>query len=98
MLLGQTYKIYERQYQKNNNVNQGTTGKDLYAFRTDRATVDLIFGVRQLTEKNWENGREFLTVSIDYRKASDSVKRRNLEKLGKNRNCNRPFEKSEKYM
>jgi hypothetical protein len=32
----------------------------LYAFRAGTATTDLIFGIGQLTEKNWEYGQEFL--------------------------------------
>jgi hypothetical protein len=38
-----------------------------------------------------------MVVFIDYKKVFDSLKREEIWKiLEKNRNCNRPFEKSEK--
>jgi hypothetical protein len=49
--------------------------EELYAFRAGRATTDLFFGIRQMIEKNWEYGKDFLMVFIDCKKAFDSVKR-----------------------
>jgi hypothetical protein len=31
---------------------------ELYASRNGRATTDIIYGIKQLTEKNWEYGNE----------------------------------------
>jgi hypothetical protein len=46
----------------------------------------LLFGIRQLIQKNWEHGKEFLMVFVDYKKAFDSVKKeeisKSLEKIG----------------
>jgi hypothetical protein len=86
-LLCQTFKIYER-ILANQIIKEikGQLAEELYAFRAGRATTDLIFEIRQLIEKNWEYGNEFLMLFIDYKKPSDSVKRekicKSLEKIG----------------
>jgi hypothetical protein len=49
--------------------------EELYKFRRGRATRDLKFGTRQSIEKNWKYGKELVMVFIDYKKASDSVRR-----------------------
>jgi hypothetical protein len=36
---------------------KGKLAEELYAFRAGRTTTNLIFGIRQLTEKNWEYGK-----------------------------------------
>jgi hypothetical protein len=41
---------------------KGKMAKDLYAFRVGKTNTDLIFGTRQLIQKNWEYGKEFLAV------------------------------------
>jgi hypothetical protein len=57
-MLCQTYKIYKR-ILANKIIKEikGKLAKELYAFRADKATTDLISGTRQLTEKNWKYGR-----------------------------------------
>jgi hypothetical protein len=37
-------------------------------------------------------------VFTDYKKAFDSVRREEICKFGKNMNCSRPLEKSQKYI
>jgi hypothetical protein len=52
-----------------------------------------------LIEKNGEYGKGFLMVFIDCKKAFDSTKSEEIrESFGKNGNCTRSFEKSEKYI
>jgi hypothetical protein len=46
----------------------GKLEEELHAFRAGSMTRDLIFGIRQLAEKNWEYGKEFLVVFIDFKK------------------------------
>jgi hypothetical protein len=36
---------------------KGKLAEELHAFREGKATRDLIFGIRQLNEKNWEYGK-----------------------------------------
>jgi hypothetical protein len=61
-------------------------------FRTGGATTDLIFGIRQLIEKNWEYGKEFLMLFSNYKKAFDSVKREEIRKsLGKKQEFQETF-------
>jgi hypothetical protein len=49
--------------------------EELHAFRAGSMNRDLIFGIRQLTEKNWKYGKEFLMMFIDFKKGCDSMKR-----------------------
>jgi hypothetical protein len=75
-LLCQTFQIYKSILAKKIIKEiKGKLAEKLYAIRAGRATTDLIFGIRQLTEKNWKYGKEFLMVFTDYKKESDGVKR-----------------------
>jgi hypothetical protein len=60
-------KIYERILEKNDKGNQGKLA-ELYKFRTGRATTDLIFGIRQLTEKIGNMEKSSLWYSQTIRK------------------------------
>jgi hypothetical protein len=55
-------------------------------------TTYLIFGIRQLVEKNWEYGKELELIFTDYKKASDCV-REEIWKSGHIRNFNIYFRK-----
>jgi hypothetical protein len=59
---------------------KGKLAEELYMFRASWANRDLIFELRQSTEKNWEYGKEFLMVIIHYKKAFDTVKREEIWK------------------
>jgi hypothetical protein len=87
--LCQTLKIYERI------LVLRKSKEELYAFRRKRTTTDLIFGIRQLIEKNWEYGKELVMIFIGYKKVFDTMRRGHLEKFGKTRNFNRSFKESE---
>jgi hypothetical protein len=39
--------------------------------------------MRRWIEKNWEHGKEFLIVFIDYKKEFDSVKKEEIAKVWK---------------
>ena len=49
--------------------------EEQYGFRSGRSTVDPIFSMRQLMEKNWEYGKDLVMTFIDLEKAYDSVPR-----------------------
>jgi hypothetical protein len=38
--------------------------EELYAFRKGRVTADLLYGIRQLIEMNWEYGKELAMMSV----------------------------------
>jgi hypothetical protein len=59
---------------------KGKLAGELYEFRAGKATTDLIFGIRQLIEKNLEYGREFFVVFFCYKKAFGSVKKEKIWK------------------
>jgi hypothetical protein len=40
----------------------------------------VIFGMRELIEKNWEYGKEFPMVFTDYKESTDNVKREEIWK------------------
>ena len=50
-------------------------------FRRKRSTIDHIFCIRQLFEKKWEYNEEVHQLSIDFKKAYDSVRREFLYKI-----------------
>lgn len=47
-------------------------------FRKNRSTIDQIFTLRQIFEKNWEFGKEVHNLFIDFKKACDSIHRNSL--------------------
>ena len=49
-----------------------------HAYRKNRGTSDLIFAIRQITEKAWEFDQQLFIALIDLSKAFDSVPRGNL--------------------
>ena len=49
------------------------TAKEQTRFRKGRCTIEQIFNLHSLCEKQLQNQREFYHVFIDYKKASDSV-------------------------
>ena len=50
-------------------------------FRRNRSTIDHIFCIRQILEKKWEYNEEVHQLFIDFKKASDSVRREVLYKI-----------------
>jgi hypothetical protein len=70
--------------------------KERFAFRKGSVTTDLIFGIRQLIKKNWKKEKELIMIFIDYKEASDSIRKeeicRSLEKLGISTNLLREVE------
>jgi hypothetical protein len=80
-LLCQTFQIYERILaNKMTKEIKGKKAEELHALRAGRVATHLIFGIKQLNEKNWEYGKESLMVFINYKKAFDSVKREEIWK------------------
>jgi hypothetical protein len=60
-LLCQTFKIYERIFVNKMRVEiKGKLIEELYAFRKGKVTTDLISGIRQLIDKNWEHEKQLL--------------------------------------
>ena len=49
--------------------------EEQYAFRQGWSTVDLIFTVRQIIEKQWQFGKNIIMIFIDLEKAYDNVRR-----------------------
>jgi hypothetical protein len=51
------FKIYER-ILTNKMIKEikGKPAEELYTFNAGRANIDMIFGIRQFTEKHWEHG------------------------------------------
>lgn len=49
-----------------------------YGFGPGRRTVDLVFSLKMLNEKNWEWDREMYIVFINLKKAFDSVPREKM--------------------
>ena len=47
-------------------------------FRRNRSTVDHIFSIRQILEKNWEYNKDVCKLFIDFEKAFGSIKRESL--------------------
>jgi hypothetical protein len=47
-------------------------------FRRNRLTTDHIFCIRQILEKKWEHNEAVHQLSIDFKKAYDSVRREAL--------------------
>jgi hypothetical protein len=47
---------------------------ELYPLRRGMATTDLIFGVRQLIEGNWEYEKEVVMIFIDFKKVFGSMR------------------------
>ena len=50
-------------------------------FRRNRSTVDHIFCIRQILEKKWEYNEDVHQLSIDFKKAYNSVRRGVLYKI-----------------
>jgi hypothetical protein len=75
MLLWQIFKIYNRILANKMIMEmKGKLTEELYAFRAGRATTDLIFEIRYLTEKKQVYGEEFLVVFMHCKNASGNVK------------------------
>ena len=53
-------------------------GKYQCGARSNRATVDHKFSIRQILEKKWEYNNEVCQLFIDFKKAYDSIKRESL--------------------
>lgn len=49
--------------------------QEQYGFRPNRATTDLIFTVRMMTEKDWEKKKELVLLFIDIKKMYNRVSR-----------------------
>jgi hypothetical protein len=58
-------------------------------------TTDLIFGIKLMIE-NWEYRKELVMTFLDYKKASDSVRREEIWE--KTRDFYRSFKKCNKYI
>jgi hypothetical protein len=56
-------------------------GEHQNGFRRNRSTTDPIFCIRQILEKKWEYHEAVLQPFIDFKKASDSVRREVLYNL-----------------
>ena len=56
-------------------------GEWQYGFRPGRSTLDLIFVMKMIMEKNWEWGRDKFCLFIDMEKAFDRVPRKILWKI-----------------
>ena len=47
-------------------------------FRRSRATVDLIFSIRQVLGNKWEHNKDVRQLFIGFEKAYDSIKRESM--------------------
>lgn len=52
-------------------------------FRENKSTIDQIFIIRQLAQKNWEFDQELHTLFVDFKKAYDSINRESIYKISK---------------
>lgn len=75
-LISQVVKILERILERRMRRKiEEELQEEQYGFRSGRSTVDPIFSMRQLMEKNWEYGKDLVMTFIDIEKAYDSVPR-----------------------
>ena len=83
-LLSHAGKIYERVLeQRLRGLVEEKIGKWQHGFRPGKGTVDLIFAMKLLLEKDWEWNKDKYAVFIDMEKAFDRVPRKKLwEALG----------------
>ena len=78
-LMPHACKIYERILEKRARAKiEPKLQEWQHAYRKGRSTSDLIFAIRQLTEKSWEYNQDLYIAFIDLTKAFDSVPRQNL--------------------
>jgi len=57
---------------------ENTIGRYQAGFRTGKSTIDQIFTVKKLLEKDWEHNVEIHQISVDFQKAYDSIRRDKL--------------------
>jgi len=60
---------------------KGIIGDHQCGFRRNRSTIDHTFCIRQILEKKWEYNEPVHQLFIDFKKASDSVRREVLYKI-----------------
>ena len=78
-LLIHASKIYERVLERRlRTLVEMKLSEAQQGFRPGRGTVDLIFRLRMLIEKNWEWGRDMCVGFIELGKAFDTVPREKL--------------------
>jgi hypothetical protein len=89
-LLSQCVKIYERAIERRLREDIETKlNEQNYGFREGRGTVDLIFSIRQIMEKRWEEGRKMFMVFLDLEKAYDHLPREKVWECQNNQWKNR---------
>lgn len=75
-LMSHTAKIYERILERRlRGVVEHKLGEWQHGFRPGRSTVDLVFALKMISEKNWEFNRKTYAAFVDMEKAFDRVPR-----------------------
>ncbi len=75
-LQSQGAKIYERVIERRvRNIVEPKLREEQYGFRRGRSTIDLIFALRQIMERRWEEGKALYMVFLDLEKAYDHLPR-----------------------
>ena len=59
-------------------VKQRIIGEHQCGFQQNKSTMDQLFIIRQIMEKSWEHGLDLHLLSVDFKQAFDSMKRRKL--------------------
>lgn len=86
-LLCITYKVLATiLYKKLMPLVESSLGDYQCGFRRNRSTIDQIFTIRQILEKNWEYARRTFCLFIDFKTAYDSVVREEVWKYMKELN------------
>ena len=73
-LLSTTKKIIQLLSGKVNAICRGNIGGRQRGFRSNRSATHHVFSIRQILEKKWEYNEALLQLSIDLKKAYDSVR------------------------
>ena len=78
-LLSHIGKLYERIVERRlRDKVESKLGKWQHGFRPGKSTIDLIFAMKMMCEKNWEWNKEVYACFIDLEKAFDRVDRSKL--------------------